>query len=102
MSRVEKSLVGLLALILAGVTAAATYAVIGQTTRGCDASIDGWRAPHAHRNEIAHRLVECHSLDGLQKDSLLVELGRPRERSAVEGRPGVEVWRYAAGSEPGF
>jgi hypothetical protein len=99
----EKILFGWLVLMLAGVTAAGAYVVIDHATR-CDRfhfSAAAWRDPHAHHNEIAHRLVECHRLDGLQAQDVRERLGKPDSRHRLRKRGGV-VWSYDAGVSRGY
>src|SRR4051812_29438218 len=101
MGRVEKTLFGWLVLMLAGVTAAGAYVFIDHATR-CDRfhfSAAAWSDPHGHHNEIAHRLVECHRLDGRREAELRADLGPPLERYRL--RNGHRVWLYEAGIHSG-
>ena len=103
MGRVEKLLFAWLVAMLVGVTATGAYVVVEHVTR-CDRfdfSATDW-ARHAGRNETAHRLVECHRLDGLAADDLRAQLGKPRERVAFKHRPGTSAWTYSAGRGDGF
>jgi hypothetical protein len=101
MGRVEKILFAWLVAMLVGVTAAAAYVLIDHATRCSrfEFSAAEWRDPHAHRNKIANRLVQCHRLDGLDAQELKTRLGEPRERYRWKG--GV-TWSYDAGTRTGF
>lgn len=101
MGRVEKILFAWLVAMLVGVTATGAYVVVEHATR-CSRftfSAADWRAPHADRGKIAHRLVECHRLDGLSGDEVLARLGKPQDRSRFKRRLTLG---YNAGSYEGF
>ena len=103
MGRVEKVLFGWLVAMLVAVVAVVGYVLIEHATR-CSRfhfSATEWRDPHAHRNEMANRLVQCHRLEGLRSAEVLAKLGRPNERYHL--RPhGPVYWSYDAGSDKGF
>ena len=106
MGRVEKILFGFLVLMLTGVTAAGAYVVVEHATR-CDRShfsAAAWGGPHGRRNEMAHRLSECHWLDGLKAQEVRERLGKPEERYRPHrrGAGGAVVWTYDAGVSRGF
>jgi hypothetical protein len=97
MGRVEKLLFAWLVAMLLATSATAAYVVAERVTRCSPVGVDavGWRIPHAHRNELAHRLVQCHALDGLTRGELQARLGRPTARHA-------RAWTYDSGVQPSF
>jgi hypothetical protein len=100
MRRVEKLLFGWLVAFLVGVTGLIAYVLIEHATRCSrfEFRASEWRDKNADRNEIAHRLVECHRLNGLDDGDVLAQLGKPQEMFEVKRHPGVVRLSYDAGS----
>jgi putative component of membrane protein insertase Oxa1/YidC/SpoIIIJ protein YidD len=102
MGRTEKILFAWLVAMLVGVTATGAYVVVEHVTRCSrfEFSAAEWRGDHADRNETAHRLVECHRLQGLGADEVTARLGKPEERS--KGQRGAVTLSYDADIHEGF
>jgi hypothetical protein len=102
MARLEKLLFAWLVAVLLGVTATAGYAVVEHVTRCArfEFSADEWRDHPGHRDEIAGRLIECHSLKGLTAAGVRARLGKPMDRDST--RTGAPVWSYGAGTYEDF